>query len=89
MQALRAAVRERRKLRLSYCDEQERASEREVRPLALAFYGPVWLLVAWCELRVDFRCFRLDRIAEVSVLAERFRLEPGRTLQDYLKRDGE
>ena len=89
MQALRAAVRERHKLRLSYCDEQDRASEREVRPLALAFYGPVWLLVAWCELRVDFRCFRLDRIAEASVLAERFRLEPGRTLQDFLKRDGE
>ena len=87
MKALRSAVRERRKLHLRYQDGDARASERAVRPLGLAFYGPVWLLVAWCELRDDFRCFRLDRIAEVELLNEIFRPETGKTLQDYLKRD--
>ncbi|MEO1793963.1 MAG: WYL domain-containing protein, partial [Pseudomonadota bacterium] len=28
-----------------------------------AYFGPVWCLAAWCELRDDFRVFRLDRIA--------------------------
>jgi predicted DNA-binding transcriptional regulator YafY len=45
------------------------------------------MLSAWCELREDFRTFRLDRIAQFSVPGERFRQEPGKTLHDFLKRD--
>jgi predicted DNA-binding transcriptional regulator YafY len=47
----------------------------------------VWLLVAWCELRQDFRSFRLDRVSQLDVLDERFRPERGKTLHDFLKRD--
>ena len=61
-------------------------SERTVRPLSLAFFGPVWLLAAWCELRNDFRTFRLDRIEKFSVTSDRFRPERGKTLQDFLRR---
>jgi predicted DNA-binding transcriptional regulator YafY len=81
---LRRAIRDRRKARLDYRDEAGRASERTVRPLALAFYPPVWLLTAWCELRDGFRNFRLDRIAGVAIPGEGFVDEPGRTLADYL-----
>ena len=45
-----------------YSDVLARASERTVRPLSLAYFGPVWVLAAWCELRDDFRTFRLDRM---------------------------
>ncbi|MDX1541059.1 MAG: YafY family protein [Geminicoccaceae bacterium] len=86
---LRRAVRDRRKVHFAYHDASERATARTVRPLALAFYGPVWLLVAWCELREDFRSFRLDRMADLVVLDQAFRPERGRTLQDYLRRDSE
>jgi len=89
MTALLWAVRNRRKLHLSYRDGEDRHSERDVRPLALAFYGPVWLMIAWCELRQDFRSFRLDRIAELAVLDEAFQPEPGKTMQDFLRRDSE
>ena len=58
-----------------------------MRPLCLAYFGPVWLLSAWCELRDDFRTFRLDRIDGFTVPGDRFRLEPGKTLHDFLKRD--
>jgi predicted DNA-binding transcriptional regulator YafY len=84
---LRRALRNQLKVRFSYRDAQAEASERTVRPLCLAYYGPVWLLSAWCELRDDFRTFRLDRIDAFAVTAERFRQEPGRTLHDFLKRD--
>jgi len=87
--ALRRALRGKCKVRFAYRDSEGRRTERRVRPLALAFYGPVWLLAAWCELRRDFRSFRLDRITDLEVLDERFRAEPGKTLDDLLARDGE
>ena len=84
---LRRALRRRFKVHFCYRDGEERQSARTVRPLALSFYGPVWLLAAWCELRQDFRSFRLDRISELDVLDERFPPERGKTLQDFLKRN--
>jgi predicted DNA-binding transcriptional regulator YafY len=88
--ALRTAVRERHSTFLRYCDASEQPSERTVRPLALFFLGPAWLLAAWCELREDFRSFRLDRIAFLGIDPEqRFRPEKGKTLQDYLRMQDE
>jgi predicted DNA-binding transcriptional regulator YafY len=86
---LRRAVRGLLKVQIDYRDAQERSTRRCVRPLALSFYGPVWLLAAWCELRQDFRSFRLDRMASAEVLEEPFRPEPGKTMQDYLAREME
>ena len=84
---LRRALRSQLKVRFSYRDAQAEASQRVVRPLCLAYYGPVWMLSAWCELREDFRTFRLDRMADFAVPGERFRSEPGKTLHDFLKRN--
>lgn len=89
LSVLRAAVRDRAKLWIHYRDEKGSETRRVLRPLALAFYSPVWLLVAWCELRADFRTFRADRILALETLPERFAPEPGRTLADYLARFGD
>jgi predicted DNA-binding transcriptional regulator YafY len=86
LQALREAVQARRKLRLAYRDEGGAATERTVRPLGCFYWGKVWTLSAWCELRQDFRGFRADRIDALQVLEERFRDEPGKTLADLLRR---
>jgi predicted DNA-binding transcriptional regulator YafY len=59
---LERAVDSRTRLILTYCDKDLRKTERPVRPLGLWFWGKVWTLVGWCELRDDFRIFRLDRI---------------------------
>jgi len=83
---LRRAVRSQVKVRFGYTDVVGQPSERTVRPLSLAYFGPVWVLAAWCELRVDFRTFRLDRIEGFRVLDEHFRAETGKTLHDFLKR---
>jgi len=66
------------------------ASRRLVRPLGLFFWGKVWTLAAWCELREAFRSFRVDRIGEI-VEDVVFDDEPGKTLADYIeysRRDG-
>jgi predicted DNA-binding transcriptional regulator YafY len=83
---LRRAVRSRLKVRFRYTDVLRQGSERTVWPLSLAFFGPVWVMAAWCELRADFRTFRLDRMEDFSVTQEPFKSERGKTLHDFLKR---
>lgn len=85
LQTLREAVQARQKLRLSYRDVSGDASDRTVRPLGCFYWGKVWTLSTWCELRNDFRGFRVDRMDAVEVLPERFRDEPGKTLADLLR----
>lgn len=83
MPDLRRAISERRKFRFHYRDEQDQASVRTIRPLAIYFWGKVWTCAGWCELREDFRHFRLDRMQDWDVLLESFQDEPGKTLRDY------
>ena len=83
---LRRALRERRKVHFAYVDALGDQTERTVRPLSLAFFGPAWVLAAWCELRTDFRTFRLDRMTRFDVHDEKFHPEPGKTLEDFLQR---
>src|SRR5690606_899869 len=82
---LRHAIDERRRVTLDYRDREGKASARTVRPLGLYFWGSTWTLGAWCELRTDFRNFRLDRIDEAEVLEDTFELEPPVTLADYVR----
>ena len=86
LQTLREAVQSRRKLRLGYRDLGNSLSERVVRPLGCFYWGKVWTLSAWCELRQDFRGFRVDRIEALQTLEARFRDEPGKTLADFLRK---
>jgi predicted DNA-binding transcriptional regulator YafY len=71
---------------LCYVAAEGDRTERSVRPLGLFFWGYTWSLAGWCELREDFRSFRLDRIETMRLLDERFADEPGRTLEDYFRR---
>jgi len=82
---LESAVRRRRRVRLVYADAGAAVSQRRVRPLDVTFEAPEWRLIAWCELRRDFRVFRLDRMIAVTVLRGVFPEEPGRTLIEYLE----
>jgi predicted DNA-binding transcriptional regulator YafY len=83
----REALVARRRLRLLYANEKGEESERTVRPLGVFFWGKTWTLAAWCEMRVAFRNFRLDRIS-AATLGDRFEEEPGRTLRDMLQQYG-
>jgi predicted DNA-binding transcriptional regulator YafY len=85
LERLRIAAETRRKVRLRYLDLKEQFSERLVRPLGCFYWGEVWTLAAWCEVRDGFRNFRVDRIQALDVLDERFRDEAGKTLADLLR----
>jgi predicted DNA-binding transcriptional regulator YafY len=82
----RQAVKQQRLVHFGYRTEEGKGSERAVRPLALYFWGERWTLAAWCELRNDFRNFRLDRMSELVMREETFEHEPGKTLEDFLRK---
>ncbi len=58
---LRRAIRDEEKLNLSYTDLEDNYTQRTILPLAIVYYTDAIILAAWCELRVDFRHFRIDR----------------------------
>jgi predicted DNA-binding transcriptional regulator YafY len=82
---LHEACIDRHVLAFGYTREDGESSNREVRPLALYFWSGVWTLAAWCELRKDFRTFRIDRMQDVQVLRREFVQKKGQRLEDYLR----
>lgn len=70
--SLRGAIRQQRKVTLSYRDLKEIGSERTVWPFALGYFDKVRVLMAWCELRQGFRHFRVDRIDRMQLEEARY-----------------
>ena len=83
---LHSACTTRTLLHIGYTREDGAPSQRTLRPLALYFWGGVWTLVAWCDLRSDFRSFRIDRMTDTELLPETFTPRPGQQLADFLHR---
>lgn len=83
---LRLAIRAEAKIAIDYRDLKEALSTRTVWPLALGYFDHSLLLVAWCELRQDFRHFRVDRIASLTRLAERYPQRRERLLLTWRQR---
>jgi predicted DNA-binding transcriptional regulator YafY len=65
--SLRQAIREQRKVELLYRDESGKDSVRVVWPIGISYFDAQRLLIAWCELRQDFRSFRTDRMVAATV----------------------
>ncbi len=80
---VRAAIRDSRKLYIAYADEQGRRTNRVIWPIAMAYYVDVTLVGAWCELRADYRNFRVERIQSSKVLDEHFDQDGGRLFREW------
>ncbi|MBI3898325.1 MAG: YafY family transcriptional regulator [Gammaproteobacteria bacterium] len=85
---LRRAIADQRLLRMDYLDVEQKTSTRKIRPLGLCYWGKVWSLIAWCELRNDFRNFRIDRIQNLQAEDQRFAPEVGKRLNDFFETVG-
>jgi predicted DNA-binding transcriptional regulator YafY len=69
---IRGAILSERKVSIRYRDGGGEDSQRLIWPFALGFFDRVHVIVAWCELRRDFRHFRADRIRRLTVLDARY-----------------
>lgn len=83
---IEAAVDGVEKLTFDYSDEAGAATRRVVRPLGMWFWGKVWTFVGWCELRDDFRMFRVDRMGSLE-RGPRYKPVKGQSLRDFYRRE--
>jgi predicted DNA-binding transcriptional regulator YafY len=80
---IRKAIRSERVLKLTYTDESGAVSIRNVWPFAISYFEHVRVVVAWCELRRDYRHFRTDRIVEMIPQEVRYPRRRAVLLQEW------
>lgn len=88
LSAIRLAIRDERKLAIAYRNGDGTATERTIWPFAIGFFDRVRVVIGWCELRVDYRNFRLDRMAKMEVLPERYPRRRAVMLKEWRVREG-
>lgn len=71
--ALRQAAWDERAVEFAYTDAKGADTLRRVNPLSIVYMDRASVLLSWCHLRQDFRVFRLDRMADMTVTDESFR----------------
>ncbi len=86
--AIRDAIRRERKVRIRYVDVEGAETRRIIWPIALAFFERVRVVVAWCELREDFRHFRTDRIAAMKPSDARYPKRRQALIKDWRLKEG-
>lgn len=84
-EAIRKAIKNKNTIEVDYSDVKEQRTKRQLRPLGLFFWGSAWTLVAWCDLRDDYRVFRLDRIVRFENLGQEFTPHETCSLDHYLE----
>ncbi len=88
LREIRLAIRKQHKLVLEYQDETGKASERIIWPCALSFFDNLRIIVAWCELRNDFRHFRTDRIQALQVADQTYPRSRQALLKEWREQQG-
>ncbi|BDD03710.1 helix-turn-helix transcriptional regulator [Aureibacter tunicatorum] len=83
---IQEAMSMRNKMQLKYQAASESSpSLREIVPLSLCYYSNYWHLIAFCELRNDYRDFRTDRIVGIQSLSKLFNKEAYKSMDEYWK----
>ncbi|MCG9576229.1 YafY family transcriptional regulator [Vibrio tubiashii] len=82
---LRHATDAKLKIEIDYSDQNGNKTVRKLQPLGQIFWGKIWTLVAWCELRDDYRHFRIDRIDKLNILDEVFETSAEKCLEYYIR----
>lgn len=85
---IRLAIRNERKLVIRYDDLNGAATERVIWPFMIGFFEKVRIVAAWCEMRRDFRSFRVDRITAMTVSEERYPKRRAVMLKEWREREG-
>ncbi|WP_242464982.1 helix-turn-helix transcriptional regulator [Rhodospirillum rubrum] len=88
LDTLRHLIHAEHKVEIGYRDLKGVDSTRMVWPFALGFFRQAHILVAWCELRQDFRNFRVDRITRLTLSSLRYPVRRRALLRRWREREG-
>jgi predicted DNA-binding transcriptional regulator YafY len=69
---IRLAIRNERKLVITYRGPDNTETERTIWPFLIGFFEQARLVAGWCELRQGYRHFRVDRITRVEATDIRY-----------------
>ncbi|MCW6510324.1 helix-turn-helix transcriptional regulator [Lichenifustis flavocetrariae] len=85
---VRRAIREERKLRFDYRNVSAQSTTRTVMPLTLTYWIDGIVLGGWCELRADYRHFRVDRMSSCTFTGDSF-VGEGKRLRQAWENSGQ
>ncbi|MFO7654079.1 MAG: YafY family protein [Candidatus Krumholzibacteriia bacterium] len=84
LEKLRRAVRENRRVSMTYHSSSPHGEQRELDPYALVHSIGWWYVVGYCRLRSGLRTFRVDRIAELTLTGQTFPAPADFDIRAYL-----
>ncbi len=68
LQAILSGIAGKYTLSIDYVTEHtQQHTHRNIEPVGIFFMGRYWYLIAWCQLRKDYRTFRTDNIRNLVV----------------------
>ncbi|MFM6962687.1 MAG: helix-turn-helix transcriptional regulator [Micrococcales bacterium] len=70
IEALQRAIREHRRIKCSYQNQEGSVTVREMDPLRIDPRASAWQLRAWCHVHNSLRNFRVDTMSNVEVLEQ-------------------
>lgn len=81
---LQTAILNKQVIEIDYCNNLSEISKRCVEPIGLIFYAMNWHLIAWCQLRNDYRDFKVSRISKLKITGSCFVGKVHIALKDYM-----
>lgn len=84
---IRQAIRTERKIGIFYRDKDGVPTKRTIWPFGVGFFEKTRVVMAWCELREDYRHFRTDRIVTLNVSERRYPRRRQAMLKDWRERE--
>jgi len=82
---LRSLTRQEMEVEIDYTDGKGAVTKRSILPLSITYMGGTLIILSYCNLRADFRGFRVDRIARLRATGASFKPRRVSMLRDAIK----
>jgi predicted DNA-binding transcriptional regulator YafY len=89
LKLIRHAIKEQFKIRITYIDTSQTVTRRTIWPIMLGFVQTQRFVAGWCELREDFRLFRIDRIENAEFTTDHYKGRRSTLVKEWRKREDE
>ncbi|GAB6122237.1 helix-turn-helix transcriptional regulator [Dysgonomonas termitidis] len=71
LQTILSSINDKLIVEIDYTNVDENKSKRALEAVGITYTHPNWYLAAWCHLREKYRIFRLDRIDNIKITADK------------------
>lgn len=89
LKMVRRAIKEQFKMLITYIDDRQTVTQRTIWPIMLGFVQTRRFVAGWCELREDFRLFRIDRIQDAEFTTNRYKGRRSMLVREWRRREDE